>query len=107
MHNLLIFILGPAIVTKDDITDPHNLNLKCHVNNCEKQNFKHKPNDFYDMGHSFMAKLFFHFESRRHYFDRKSSGIWEIPETDTSIFEGKDKKHWVHEQILLFKQQKN
>ena len=25
-------------MTKDDITDPHNLNLKCHVNNCEKQN---------------------------------------------------------------------
>ena len=29
--------LGPAIVTKDEIGDPHNLNLKCVVNGVTKQ----------------------------------------------------------------------
>ena len=38
-YNSIIFLIfsGPAIVTKDDIIDPHNLNLKCHVNNAVKQ----------------------------------------------------------------------
>src|SRR5690606_18930309 len=30
--------MGPAIVTADEITDPHNLNLTTHVNGVEKQN---------------------------------------------------------------------
>ena len=38
-YNFTIFHIfsGPAIVTKDDITDPHNLNLKCYLNNVLKQ----------------------------------------------------------------------
>ena len=30
--------MGPCIVTADEIKDPHNLNLSCHVNGIEKQN---------------------------------------------------------------------
>ena len=29
--------LGPSVVTKDEIGDPHNLNLKCIVNGVTKQ----------------------------------------------------------------------
>ena len=30
--------MGPCIVTADEIKDPHNLNVSCHVNGIEKQN---------------------------------------------------------------------
>ncbi len=30
--------MGPCIVTADEIKDPHNLNIACHVNGIEKQN---------------------------------------------------------------------
>ena len=30
--------MGPCIVTADEIKDPHNLNISCHVNGIEKQN---------------------------------------------------------------------
>ena len=30
--------MGPCIVTADEIKDPHNLNISCHVNGTEKQN---------------------------------------------------------------------
>lgn len=30
--------MGPCIVTADEIKDPHNLNISCHVNGAEKQN---------------------------------------------------------------------
>ena len=30
--------MGPCIVTADEIKDPHNLNVSCHVNGVEKQN---------------------------------------------------------------------
>jgi 2-keto-4-pentenoate hydratase/2-oxohepta-3-ene-1,7-dioic acid hydratase in catechol pathway len=30
--------MGPCIVTADEIKDPHNLNIQCHVNGIEKQN---------------------------------------------------------------------
>ena len=29
---------GPSVVTKDEIRDPHNLNLECEVNGVVKQN---------------------------------------------------------------------
>ena len=31
------FISGPALVTKDEIDDPHNLDLQCVVNGVTKQ----------------------------------------------------------------------
>jgi 2-keto-4-pentenoate hydratase/2-oxohepta-3-ene-1,7-dioic acid hydratase in catechol pathway len=30
--------IGPCIVSKDEIKDPHNLNISCKVNNITKQN---------------------------------------------------------------------
>ena len=30
--------MGPCIVTADEIKEPHNLNISCHVNGVEKQN---------------------------------------------------------------------
>ena len=37
-HNAFHILSGPAIVTKDEIGNPHNLTLKCNVNEAEKQN---------------------------------------------------------------------
>ena len=30
--------LGPAVVTSDEIRDPHNLAISCYVNDVRKQN---------------------------------------------------------------------
>ena len=37
--------IGPAVVTKEDIEDPHNLNLSCMVNGEVKQ--VDKANNFF------------------------------------------------------------
>ena len=46
------FISGPALVTKDEIDNPHNLNLQCVVNGVTKQVIIAKKCKFQDTAHS-------------------------------------------------------